>query len=262
MHVAESKVQAVAGLSRYGKSLTRQLDTLGLLSPQFTLAHAVWVDGNDLDLVAERGAKIAHNPGSNLRLGSGIARVREMLSRSITVGIGTDASSCSDGLNMFEATRIAALVSHALGPDPDRWLQARECLHMATEGSAAVLGLEGQTGRIAEGFLADLVFLDLGHINYVPLNDPLQQLVFVENGGAVKRVMVGGEIVVEDGLPTRINLNDLRRKVEAAVEELGAAVTSRRRLAEAIAPHTGAFCQCLAASPLSFNRYAATECSD
>jgi 5-methylthioadenosine/S-adenosylhomocysteine deaminase len=257
MHVAESKVQAVAGLQRYGRSLTAHLDRLGLLSPRFTLAHAVWTDTDDFDLVAARGAKIAHNPGSNLRLGSGIARVRDMAERGITVGIGTDASSCGDGLNMFEQLRLAPLVSHVTATDPERWLSAREAFRMATAGSAAVIGLAGETGRIAPGFLADLVLLDLAHVNYVPLNDALQQLVFVENGAAVDRVLVAGEVVVDKGRPTRLDLATLRRKVEAAVEEVRAHTRERRTLAEALAPHTGAFCQCLSASRFPFSRYAA-----
>ena len=257
MHVAESKVQAVAGLERYGCSLTRHLDRLGLLSDRFTLAHAVWTDDDDLDLVAAKGAKIAHNPGSNLRLGSGIAQARRMADRGITVGIGTDASSCADGLSMFEALRLAPLVSHVTSTDPERWLPARDAFRMATAGSAAVAGLAGEAGRIAPGFLADLVFLDLGHVNYVPLNDALQQLVYVENGAALDRVMVGGETVVLGGRPTRIDLPALRRDVERVVEEIRAAVHDRRALAEAIAPHTGAFCQCLAASRFAYSRYAA-----
>lgn len=257
MHVAESKVQAVVGLERYGCSLTRHLDTLGLLTKRFTLAHAVWTDDHDLDLVAARGAKIAHNPGSNLRLGSGIAQARGMADRGITVGIGTDASSCADGLNMFEALRLAPLVSHVTSTDPDRWLTARDAFRMATDGSAAVAGLSGEAGRIAPGALADLVVLDLGHVNYVPLNDALHQLVYVENGAAVDRVLVGGETVVADGRPTRIDMPALRRDVERVVEEIRGAVHDRRALADALAPHTGAFCQCMSASRFPFSRYAA-----
>lgn len=255
MHLAESKVQAVAGLARYGESLTARVDAAGLLNERFTAAHAVWVDDADLDRIAARGAAIAHNPGSNLRLGSGLARARRMLDRGITVGIGTDASSCADGLNMFEAMRTAALVSHAMGPDPERWLSAREVLRMATVDGAATMGFAGRLGRIAQGYLADLVFLDLRHVNYLPLNDPLAQMLFVENGAAVRRVMVGGRIVVEDGRPTLVDLETLRARVETAVERIRATVGERRALAKALAPHTAAFCQCLAASPFPFTRY-------
>lgn len=255
MHLAESKVQAVAGLSRYGESLTARVDAAGLLNERFTAAHAVWVDDTDLDRIAARGAAIAHNPGSNLRLGSGLARARRMLERGITVGLGTDASSCADGLNMFEAMRTAALISHAMGPDPERWLTAREVLRMATEDGAASMGFGGRLGRIAPGYLADFVFLDLRHVNYLPLNDPLVQMLFVENGAAVKRVMVGGRTVVEDGTPTLVDLDRLRTRVETTVERIRATVGERKALAEALAPHTAAFCQCLAASPFPFTRY-------
>ncbi|OYX13479.1 MAG: hypothetical protein B7Z15_07145, partial [Rhizobiales bacterium 32-66-8] len=169
MHLSESKLQAVAGAQVYGESLTAQLARIGLLSERFTAAHAVWLEDADLDLLAAHGAKVAHNPGSNLRLGNGIAAARRMQERGLTLGIGTDASSCADGLNMFEAMRSAALVSHIMSDDPRRWLAAREVFSMATEGGAALMGLQQDIGRIAPGYAADIVFLSLDHLNYIPL---------------------------------------------------------------------------------------------
>jgi 5-methylthioadenosine/S-adenosylhomocysteine deaminase len=150
-HVAESKVQAVAGLAKYGKTLTAHLDALKVLGPNFTAAHGVWLDADDIARLADHGASVAHNPGSNMRLGSGLAAVRAMRERGVNVGIGTDAASCSDNLNMFESMRLASMVSKVQGPDYTRWLTTEDVLEMATIGSARALGFEGRLGRIAPG---------------------------------------------------------------------------------------------------------------
>src|SRR3712207_1824410 len=109
-HVGESKVQAVAGVKRYGRTLVAHLDALGLLGPDFTAAHAIWLDDDDLRRMAAHGASLAHNPGSNMRLGNGLFRLRRAIDLGVNVGIGTDGASCSDNQNMYEAMRCASMV--------------------------------------------------------------------------------------------------------------------------------------------------------
>jgi 5-methylthioadenosine/S-adenosylhomocysteine deaminase len=116
-HVAESKVQAVTGIRLYGKTQTAHLDELGVLGPHFTVAHGVWLDEEDMARLGDRGASVAHNPGSNMRLGSGLADARAMLERRVNLGIGTDGASCADNQNMYEAMRLASFVSKVQGPD-------------------------------------------------------------------------------------------------------------------------------------------------
>lgn len=247
MHLAESKIQALAGLARYGKSLTAHLDDLGLLGPGFTAAHAIWLDGDDIARLADRGASVAHNPGSNMRLGSGLAAARAMLERGVNVGIGTDTPTCSDNLNMFESMRMASFVSRVQGHDYTRWLATEEVVTMATAGSARVLGAADRLGRIAPGFKADIVFLDLGHINYLPFNDPTNQVVHVEDGGAVESVMIGGRLILDHRRLTTVDLADLRARVERAVERLRALNAPARALAEELEPLIGSFCRGLSA---------------
>ncbi|MDE0407973.1 MAG: amidohydrolase family protein, partial [Alphaproteobacteria bacterium] len=110
-HLGESKVQAHAGVRLYGMTQTAYLDRIGVLGPDFTAAHAVWLDGDDMRRIADAGGAVAHNPGSNARLGSGLAAARALLDAGVRVGIGTDACTCSDNLNMFEAMRVASMVS-------------------------------------------------------------------------------------------------------------------------------------------------------
>jgi 5-methylthioadenosine/S-adenosylhomocysteine deaminase len=220
MHLAESKVQAITGMKRYGRTLTAHIETLGVLGPHFTAAHAVWLDDDDISRLADHGATVAHNPGSNLRLGSGIAPARRMRERGLAVGIGTDGSQCSDNQNMFEATRLASFSSRITSPDPDRWLSTDEALTMATQNSARALGLGSHIGRIAPGLKADIVFLDLGNLNYVPLNDPTNQVVLAENGAAVDSVMIGGRMVLDRGRFTTFEVERLRHRVNERVTVL------------------------------------------
>ena len=254
-HLGESKVQAVSGLARYGVSLTRHLDQLGILGPNFTAAHAVWLDKDDIARMGDRGASVAHNPGSNMRLGSGIAPARRMLSAGVRVGIGTDGASCSDNLNMFEAMRLASLASHVRGPDYEAWLSTRDVFEAATEGSAHLLGFAGALGRLDVGYLADVVFLDATHINFTPLNDVINQLVHTEDGSAVDKVMVGGKLVVNGGEILTLDRRALQSRAQSVAERLRRSHAAARDVAERLEPIVGAFCRGVASRPYHIHNY-------
>jgi guanine deaminase len=256
-HVGESKVQAVASLRVYGKTQTAHLDALGVLGPHFTVAHGVWLDPDDMARLGDHGASVAHNPGSNMRLGSGLADTRTMLERRVNLGIGTDGASCADNQNMYEAMRLASFVSKVQGPEWRRWLTTREAALAATEGSARALGFGDRIGRIAPGWKADLVFLDLDHPNWIPLNDPVNQLVHCEDGTAVDSVMIGGRMVVQGRKPVGVDLARLAERAEAARERLAAANADNRRLYQALEPVIGSFCPGLARTPSHVHRYGA-----
>lgn len=245
-HLAESALQRAAGFVRYGTSLTRHLDALGLLRPGVSAAHGIWLDDGEFDILAARGVAIAHNPAANLRLGSGIADMRAARDRGITVGVGTDGSSSSDNQNMFEAMRLAAYVSRAFDRPTSRWISTREAIAMATVGSAAVLGMDGLIGRIAPGYQADLVFLDRDHVNLVPLNDAANQLVNTEDGSAVRAVMVAGRIVLSDGVVHGIDWPSLAGRAQRRAAELREATAPARLVAATIAPFVEGFCAGLA----------------
>jgi 5-methylthioadenosine/S-adenosylhomocysteine deaminase len=241
-HLAESRVQRAAALQRYGMTLTRHLDRLGVLGPRFSAAHAIWIDADEIELIATRGGAIAHNPGSNLRLGNGIADMRPAIARGVPVGVGTDGSSSADNQNMFEATRLAAFVSRVFDRPPEDWIGAVEALRLATEGSAAVLGMGDLIGRIAPGFKADLVFLDLDHVNLVPLNNAAQQLVNTEDGAAVRDVMIGGEYVLRDRELIGIDWPLIVAQAREAAERLKSVNTVTKAAAERLAPVVSHFC--------------------
>jgi guanine deaminase len=259
MHLAESKIQAVSGIKQYGTTLTAHLDALGLLGPHFTAAHAVWLDRDDIQRLADHGASVAHNPGSNLRLGSGIAAIHDMVQAGVNVGIGTDGASCSDNQNMFEAMRFASFVSRVRSHDYQTWLQTAQVFSMATEGSAKALGFGAEIGRLAPGYKADIVFLDLNHVNYLPLNDVTNQLVHTEDGSAVDSVMIDGQIVLWQGHFTRIDIASLRKQIDAAREELAIRSHEAKQLTAALEEYVGRFCIGLARQPYPVHAMAGND---
>lgn len=240
-HLAETRMQQVAAQSRYGTTLTAHLDALGLLSPRFSGAHGVWLSADEAARLAGQGAGIVHNPLSNLRLGSGTAPVRALADAGVTLGVGTDASNTSDGQNMFEAMRLAATLSRAQAAPSDQWITVPEAFHMATEGSARIMGLP-RTGRIAAGWTADLLFLDRDYCHYVPLRDTLSQIVLAENGGALREVVIDGRIVMQDNRILTLDEASNATRARAAAARLDAANTQARIKAEAAATVTRSFC--------------------
>ena len=259
-HLAESKIQQVAGLQRYETTLAGHLLDIGVLGPRFVGAHAVWLTDEDIRLLADHGAAIAHNPASNLRLGNGIAPVRELLEAGVAVGLGTDGAACSDNLDLFEAMRIGGLVSAIRFPqDPARWLSARELLALATTGSARVLGLQDELGTIEPGKKADLALVRLDSTFLKPLNSVQNQLAYAENGAAVDTVLVDGRVIVRGGRVLGVDEARVRERAQAAAEALQARNQPLWDLAERVAPVLGQVCRDLARTPFPVYRWAGRE---
>jgi len=254
-HVAESKVQAVASRRLYGKTLLAHMDDMGLVGSDFVVAHGVWLDDTDMKRLAAKGGHVSHNAGSNALLGSGIADARRMMELGVNLAIGTDGANCSDNQNMYEAMRAALYMSHVRGPDMGRWLSTSEILRAATEGGAKALGIEN-IGRVAPGYKADIVFLDLSHVNWIPFNDPVNQIVQTEDGTGVRHVMVGGEMVVRDRAPVRVDMVSLAREAEVARGRLEVANAEKKAMFEKLAPVVSSFCPGLASEPYHIHRFA------
>jgi guanine deaminase len=253
-HLGESKVQALTGMRRYGKTLLAHMDALGLVGPGFTAAHGIWLDDDDLKRLRDAGATVVHNPGSNMKLGNGMFRFRQARDLGVTIGIGTDGSSSSDHQNMYEAMRMASLLSKVQGPDPRGWASVEEVYEAATTGSAKALGFN-DIGAIAPGMKADIVFLDLGAINWIPHRWSVNQMVHVEDGSSLRHVMIGGRFVVKDRQLLTIDLAKLAVEAEAAMERLEALNAERKGLFEQLAPVVASFCPAFAAQPYHLRRY-------
>jgi 5-methylthioadenosine/S-adenosylhomocysteine deaminase len=253
MHIAESRLQAVVARKVYGRSAIRYLAELGMLRPSFTAAHSVWLDNDDLDLLAAHGCSVAHIPASNYRLGSGLAHVKPMLTRGINVGLATDGANSSDSLSMLRAMRLASFSARVFAGSRDDWLTSREVVRLAALGGAQILGLEG-CGRLVPGARADLALFDLDHVDFIPDTDPINQLVTCADSASVTDVMVGGAFKVRDRRMVSVDTRDLRDRVHDSVTRLASATHSARALAERLEPHVVAFAQSMSSERLPFER--------
>ncbi len=216
LHLGQEKSHALRNYQLFGDSLVARLDRLGVLGPDLSMAHGVWLGDDELDRLARTGATIVHNPASDLKLGSGIARIPEMLERGVQVAVSTDGACSSDNLNMFEATRLAGLLHTSNLVPYSEWPSAARVLRMATRDAARAVRKEGELGSLETGWIADVVTLTRDSVHWAALNDPLVQLVFCEDGRSVDSVFVAGEERVSGGLVKGVDEPALYRAVSEA----------------------------------------------
>ena len=228
-HMLETKLQRVLAAEQprfAGRSLVRYTADLGLLSSRMNVIHAIWVDDDDLDLIASAGAVIAHNPISNLRLGSGIMPFRRILDRGIPVCLGSDEAIADDAINLWAVAKLTGLIHNITSPDCETWPKAPEILTCLFEGGARAMGKGAELGRIAVGQLADLVLINLDTLPFVPLNDLRRQLVYCEDGRSVVLTMVAGRMAFADGKVQTVDEADLRAEARSLFEAKMAALAS------------------------------------
>lgn len=232
IHLAETKAQAVQGKTIYGHSLLRHLESLDIVGTNLSCAHSIWIEDSDIEIFANRGATPVHNPASNLRIGSGLARVKEFLAAGVHVGLGTDGAASNDGQNMFDAVRLAALIHNQAGSDFNQWCTPAQVLAMATRNGARALGIDA--GVLSPGKLADIVLLERDRTAFTPLNDVMSQLVFCENGSDVHTVIVNGEPVVENGCLTRVDEEQVRQLANRARVRIDSAIQAETDAAKSM----------------------------
>lgn len=213
MHALETFAQFKACEEMMGRTGITILRDYGILDDRISLAHSVWLTSEDIDLLAEHGAMVVHNPACNLKLGSGIARIREMLDKGVVVGLGADGSASSDNQVMFDALKVAALKHNCTFTDHDKWVSARDVIKMATVWGGHVLGHKDQLGYLKQGCLADITLLNLNTPHLSPLNDAYRALVFCETGSSVDTVIVDGKVVLEQGRLLTVDEDSLLREI-------------------------------------------------
>ena len=227
-HLLETEVQTRIAMQRYGTTMVRHLDRLGVLSSRLSCAHTIWIDEADIRLLAERGVTVVHNPESNLKVGAGVMPLPLMRRLGLRVALGTDGASTNDNLVLHEAMRLALIQHRPAEPDRRRWLGAADALEMATSAGACALQ-QKNLGKIEPGQLADLVLYDLARPRWAPCNDPAQQLVFGETGDSVHTVIVDGRVVVQGGKVTTVDVDALSREAHgmlASIRARNSALTS------------------------------------
>ena len=197
IHLSETKNEVNESYSAYSKSPVELVNEIGLFNYPVLAAHCVHLNDHDLDILSEKKVAVAHNPVSNLKLGSGIARVAEMIDRGVTVGIGTDGVASNNNLDMIEEMRTAALLQKGISMDP-ALLNAEAALQMATINGARALRLEN-IGMLREGWKADIIGLNTNKPHLVPLHNPLAHIVYAASASDVEYVIVDGELLLENG---------------------------------------------------------------
>jgi 5-methylthioadenosine/S-adenosylhomocysteine deaminase len=213
IHLSETKAEHQECIQRYGKTPAEILHEHGVFSRKTTAAHCCWITENDMDILAANGATAAHCPVSNLKLSSGIAPVMKMRERGLNVALGTDGVCSNNNHDMFEEIKTAALLQKYITADPSV-MPAYEAIKMATVNGAAGQGREGETGRVAAGYDADLIMLNLDAPHLLPLNDPCAAVAYSAKGSDVCLTMVQGKVLYENGEFKTIDLEKTRYEVE------------------------------------------------
>ena len=218
-HCSEAEIELAEFATRYGKRPMFALDDLGFFeSPQAMIAHGVWLDASEIELIAGRRVSVAHNPVSNMKLASGIARVTDMLAAGVPVGIGTDGEKENNNFDMFEEMKVASLLGKLKDLDAaalDSW----QVLRMATITGARAIGLDHEIGSIEAGKRADIIAVRTDTPRMTPLfgEGPYfnlqHNLVHAVRGGDVAMTMVEGKVLVEDGILKTADLSAIIARI-------------------------------------------------
>jgi len=218
-HASESREEiAIVQQATGARTNIEYLASVHLASPHLCAAHCVWVDERDQQLLADHDVKVMHCPGSNLKLGSGIAPVPEMRTRGITVSLGADGAACNNRLDMFEEMRLAAVLQ-AMRRGPGV-LPAREVLWMATRAGARTLGLEDAIGSLEPGKRADVIVVDRDRPHLAPGPDPYSTLVYAARGSDVRTTVVDGVLLVDEFAPVRVDRAEIAADARLAAHQL------------------------------------------
>ncbi len=218
IHVSETRWEVETSIESKGVSPVVYLEGLGFLSEQVVAAHCVHLDRNDIEILAENGVGVSHNPVSNLKLASGIAPVPEMLDAGVKLGLGTDGAASNNTLDLLRDLQIAAILHKSITGDPTT-LPAATVLDLATRGGAEILGLGDRIGTLETGKEADLACFSLDRIHATPFYDPCSHMAFAARASDARHVVVRGRIVVRDRRLMTLDVEEIRkRSAEVAVK--------------------------------------------
>ena len=216
-HLSESDGEVQGIKEKHGVTPIVHADGLGLLDQPIILAHCVKAEPDDIPLLAKPTVSVVSDPASNMKLGNGFAPVPQMLKAGVNVCLGTDGPASNNALNLFRDMTMIALVHKGLTQEPTV-LSAQEALAMPTVNAAKAIGRGHELGQVKEGFLADLIILDLKAPELLPHNDIVSSLVYSAYGTEVETVMVNGRIVMEDRVLTTIDEERLRFEIQKRAE--------------------------------------------
>lgn len=218
-HMSETLAEVEQNVREYGLRPVEHLDKLGFFSRPALVAHAVHLNDEEIALLAERGVAVSHNPVSNLKLASGIARVPDLLKAGVTVSLGTDSAASNNNLDLFEEIRLSALLHKGISGDPTA-VPAWEALKLGTTYGAHAVWQGDSIGKLKEGYKADFVAINLDQPHFYPLTDIVSHLVYSGSGRDVLHVWVDGRQVVQDGVCTQLDEEKIKYEAAASFDRL------------------------------------------
>jgi 5-methylthioadenosine/S-adenosylhomocysteine deaminase len=221
LHAHEAPEEDEALRAKYGETAATLLEERSLLGPGMILHHSITLSDADIALLAKRGVAVSHNPESNMKGASGLARVPDLLAAGVTVGLGTDGPASNNNLDLFEEMDTAAKVHKLVRSDPTV-MPAKEVFRMATRGGAKALGLEALVGSLEAGKRADIVLIDIRKPELTPMYDVYSHLVYAIKGAHVKTVLVDGEVILRDRKMTTLDEETVMakaREIQKRIQE-------------------------------------------
>ena len=223
IHLSETTDEQKTSNERHKTTPTQYLESIGFWGPKTLAAHGVWLSDADIQILAKRKVGVSHNPESNMKLASGVARVPALRTAGVAVGLGTDGAASNNDLDMFEAMRHAAFL-HKLTTNDPRTLPARAVLEMATIEGARALGMAEQIGSLEAGKRADLIIVSMEGARQTPMYDPMSHLVYVARGHDVTTTIVNGKVVMRDRKVLTLDEEQVLRDARAFAAKVREAV--------------------------------------
>jgi cytosine/adenosine deaminase-related metal-dependent hydrolase len=219
MHFCETRDEGVFIRERYGCSPTGFLERIGMLGKNVLLIHSIWIDQADIGRIAATGTNVVHNPSANTKMGSGIAKIPDMVRAGVNVVLGCDGGPSNNTHDMFREMRLGSYLHKGVATDA-AIMPAETMLEMATVNGARMLGAEEEIGSIEPGKRADLTAVDMRGPHLVPAPDPVGTLVASANGSDVSHVMVDGRLLVRKGKVLAMDEKGVLKRAAKAAKEL------------------------------------------
>jgi cytosine/adenosine deaminase-related metal-dependent hydrolase len=219
VHLSEVQEDVRYAQKEFGKTPAEFMDHVGLVGPNVVFAHGVWLTEGEWDMLATKGASVAHCPSSNSKLASGIAKVPEMMRAGVNVSLGCDGGPCNNCYDMIRELKLASILQKARLLDP-RVMDAETALEMATINGAKSLGLQNEIGSIEVGKKADLILVNLKGPHLTPSLNPISSLVYAAEGSDVDTVIVDGKVVMENRVVKTLNESKILERARESGKEL------------------------------------------
>tara|TARA_B110000003_G_scaffold231295_1_gene233772 strand:+ start:575 stop:1903 length:1329 start_codon:yes stop_codon:yes gene_type:complete len=212
-HLHETLEEIDESLKKFNMTPIQRLDKLGILGPNLTAAHCVHLNDADINILEKNQVNVVHNPSSNMKLGSGVANIKDLFSRKINIGLGSDSSASNNRLDIITEIRTTLLLHKGVNQDSE-FLKPQDAIKMATINAAKAIGLDEKIGSIEFGKRADIVAINLNSIECQPCYDPLSSFVYSADKNSVSHVWIDGNIKVKKNFLVNIDEDKLIHKVK------------------------------------------------